>query len=232
MATPPSLLCIAHNSGHRRAFSLIELLVALMVVATLSLLTAGVANRASEAAKGTKEIANLRAIGQSLHSYVADNAQRLPPVITPTAAKTLAVQMGLINDVKEWLDSTNLDPRACGPLISPTDPRPRPSPVYSYAFNTLLGINPSEAPGTVSQNVSSYLEIVIPSDKLYCTPASEEVTASSARFSTSTMGLKVIRYDANGKTPALFVDGHVAPILEAEVTKDYYSKRKYLVPNP
>jgi prepilin-type N-terminal cleavage/methylation domain-containing protein/prepilin-type processing-associated H-X9-DG protein len=66
--TPPRL----------KAFTLVELLVVLAIIAILAALLLPAVNRARESGRGAACISNLRQVGIALQLYVDDNQQRLP----------------------------------------------------------------------------------------------------------------------------------------------------------
>jgi prepilin-type N-terminal cleavage/methylation domain-containing protein/prepilin-type processing-associated H-X9-DG protein len=63
---------------HRRAFTLVELLVVIGIIAILIALLLPAAVRARDAGRRSKCLSNMRQIGQALHAFVADNRGRLP----------------------------------------------------------------------------------------------------------------------------------------------------------
>jgi len=68
----------AHHAPRRRAFTLVELLVVIGIIAVLIALLFPVFSRAREQANRTKCLANLRTIGQSMFVYANNNHDRLP----------------------------------------------------------------------------------------------------------------------------------------------------------
>lgn len=63
---------------HFQAFSLVEILVAIVILSVLALIVVNLLGNATYAAHKTQSIANLRSIGGSLASYVADHNGNLP----------------------------------------------------------------------------------------------------------------------------------------------------------
>jgi prepilin-type N-terminal cleavage/methylation domain-containing protein/prepilin-type processing-associated H-X9-DG protein len=74
---------MARNSYFTRAFTLIELIVVLAVIAILMSLVYPTYTSISERAKATKDISNLRQIGLATQTYLNDSDAVLPGSITP-----------------------------------------------------------------------------------------------------------------------------------------------------
>ncbi|MGF1483756.1 MAG: prepilin-type N-terminal cleavage/methylation domain-containing protein [Opitutales bacterium] len=62
-----------------RGFTLIELLAVIAIIAIMATLTLAIINNATESARQSKSINNLRSIGQALQLYAHDNDGRYPP---------------------------------------------------------------------------------------------------------------------------------------------------------
>ncbi len=77
-ATPPAVRRGALASGSARAFTLVELLVVIGIIALLVGILMPVLARARDQARKTKCLANLRSIGQELFSYANNNRDKLP----------------------------------------------------------------------------------------------------------------------------------------------------------
>jgi len=73
---------MAKNSNFARAFTLIELMVVLAVVAILMAMVYPMYTSISERAKATKDMSNLRQIGLLLQTYLNDSDQILPATTT------------------------------------------------------------------------------------------------------------------------------------------------------
>jgi prepilin-type N-terminal cleavage/methylation domain-containing protein/prepilin-type processing-associated H-X9-DG protein len=73
-----SVLAPAPVCGSTIAFTLVELLVVLAIIAILAALLFPAVTRAKESGRGAACISNLRQIGVALQVYVDENQQRLP----------------------------------------------------------------------------------------------------------------------------------------------------------
>ncbi len=71
-----SIVAIGRRQG---AFSLLEMIVVMLVMAVLALLLLGGVQAALRSTRQAKCTSNLRTIGQALHRYIQDNDMRLPP---------------------------------------------------------------------------------------------------------------------------------------------------------
>ncbi|RYD37395.1 MAG: type II secretion system protein, partial [Verrucomicrobiaceae bacterium] len=70
---------------HRRGFTLIELLVVISIVAVLSTLAAVMAPKILKKSAQTKTVQSLQRMASSLTLYANDNANRIPPPMTPAS---------------------------------------------------------------------------------------------------------------------------------------------------
>ncbi len=75
------------KSSPRSAFTLVELLVVLAIVAVLAALLVPAARSALDTARSTKCASNLRQIGLALSAYASDNNNAYPPLTDAVAAK-------------------------------------------------------------------------------------------------------------------------------------------------
>jgi prepilin-type N-terminal cleavage/methylation domain-containing protein/prepilin-type processing-associated H-X9-DG protein len=83
MSRPRIIVLICPRS---RAFTLVELLVVLAIIAILAALLLPAVSRAKESGRGAACISNLRQIGVALQLYVDENQQRLPAMRDRAAA--------------------------------------------------------------------------------------------------------------------------------------------------
>lgn len=217
---------------NRRAtgFSLAELIIAIGVIATLAVLLFSEYGQLTRRAQIAGDISNLRQIATAFYAYLGENRYRLPAVMAPHQPDlsgptyvhdVLVRQMGITADLR----STNPDRKALGVWLSPGDKRKSPylSPLSSYTVNYYAGEIYTNNDSTTA---IYYHEVNNPSHKLYFLPGEGNASnpESQARFSHLTRpitsddaaGTFGIRFYSGGKTPALWMDGHVSVM-----TKEY-----------
>ena len=86
----------------RRAFTLIELLIVIAIIAILAAILFPIFARAKEAAKRAGCISNLRQIGYAMEMYLSDNDERMPD------RRDLKISLGF----RPWTSWPPSDPRA------------------------------------------------------------------------------------------------------------------------
>lgn len=220
--------------------TVVEIVVAVAIVALLSMLVIGGFNKARSQSYTVIDATNLRGIGNLLYQFINDNNQRLPYMQVPSPQKRFSVMLGLIEDADKF--TLHKTPSPIPPelskfsaLISPGDPRKVPSPWNSYANNYFIGANgekPSVKPEP--QTVTYFHEIVDPSSKIYSMPTNQpEGYTGQGRFTLNNVGWGgtqaqvEIRFE-NGYTTALFMDGRVSRVSAKEIQND---PKRYIFPD-
>lgn len=217
--------------NHRRpssGYTVTELLVAVVLVALLTAFLMGAVARARKGNRLALDLMRLRQIGSMLHAYLSDHQQELPVIVTPAPFKTLSVYYGYIPHARDWSNdqstpknsifSAAADQRAIRKQFSSAyDERVPPDPLNSFATSSYIGRNPTERlePGEESRNVSHFHQIRRPALKIYALSAFFLKDRSRERFSVAPSH-SPFRSDRNpeekGHFPALFMDGHAAPV--------------------
>lgn len=110
----------------RKAFTMVELLVVIAVVAILSSILMPVFGRARAVARSTACVSNLRQIGQAFAMYAQDWEGSLPTVlpyavVAPEGRAWMVALQPYVTDARIWVCPENT------------------LPVPSYAYNTFLG---------------------------------------------------------------------------------------------
>src|SRR5436190_11126389 len=75
--------CMSFKKNRRKAFTLVELLVVIGIIAVLIGLLLPALNKAREQSKRTTCLANLRTLGQAMILYANDSRDRLPNANPP-----------------------------------------------------------------------------------------------------------------------------------------------------
>ncbi|MBI4026353.1 MAG: extracellular solute-binding protein [Verrucomicrobia bacterium] len=84
---------LRRNSGSRRGFTLIEILVVIAIIAILAALLMPALNKARDSARAAGCVSNLRQVMQTVHMYVNDHEEMFPWV--PGSNNTPAQALGL-----------------------------------------------------------------------------------------------------------------------------------------
>lgn len=131
--------------GHRRGFTLVELLVGLAIFAILLGLVVSVSSQARERSAATQTSATLRSLAQGALLYAQDNQGRFPRSFhsagayrEPGWAASIAPYLGVdsINSPEQWKSAFNRYYR------SPFDEKEDPS-YYSFGLNVHFELDPS-----------------------------------------------------------------------------------------
>ena len=223
---------------NRAAFSLIEILVVIGIVVVLALILSSAMVGVQQRAAATADLANLRQIGIGALQYVGENNGRLAPVMASQDGKNIYAQELIARELGIYasLRSTNKATKEWGPFISPSDRRSPPllSPLRCYAVNFYMG--EIYTISNDSKIATHYTHIVKPSDVIYFLPMKSTLTNpdSQGRFSeltppiVSVSGSSAdIRFDKEGKTPALWADGHTSIITKVDLQTNSV---KYIYP--
>jgi prepilin-type N-terminal cleavage/methylation domain-containing protein len=200
------------NSHFARAFTLIELIVVLAIIAILMSMVYPMYTSISERAKATQDMNNLRQLGLAIQAYLNDNDQILPPTAPPWPGTAAAPVL-----YPKYMPSRKV-------FQSPFDRRPSSeaddgTPPVSYGINANMYILTTATPPGIDRNMT---RVVSPASTILMAPrfngdprsaASWPGTAGSALNlppGGSGGGLTEIRgTHANGtRINALFCDLH------------------------
>lgn len=219
------------NQHLRKGFTLVELLVVVVIVATLASLTFTVVRSSMAKARAVQCMAKLRTLGVAVQLYTQDNQGQLPrsfhsagahrePGWAVSIAPYLGISESQIND--QWPEVFNEFYRS--PVDKTTDPY-----TYSYAMNVHFEMDPdgddyegspttwhrlSNVPKPEATILLGQTRPVRFGDHLMCHQWSSVQAAKNA-----------LNHDVhNGKANYLFLDGHVKT-LRVEETFDPSKKR-------
>lgn len=181
----------------RSAFSLIELLVTMSVVATLIAMAAAGWSAALSRSKGASCLHRLRQVGMAALLYASDNDGRLP--------QSQHQSDSWFGSLQSYLDGTKLY-RCPGDLNKKRN--------YSYAINDFLTPNPY---GAESLDYSRLTTVPSPSATLLMAECQDKYDASDHfHFADGDVGYAPAAFSSevavtrhNGAANYLFADGHV-----------------------
>jgi prepilin-type N-terminal cleavage/methylation domain-containing protein/prepilin-type processing-associated H-X9-DG protein len=175
-----------------RAFTLVELLVVLAIIAILSAMLFPVLSKAKEAGRATACLSNLHQIGLALQIYVSENNNRLPVMYdqllnTNPLPTNITATVDLV--LRNHLGNTNL-------LRCPSDSKLFQKTGSSYAWNSLLNGQDAEHLRVFGINFNPH-QIPVFFDK--------------EGFHVARGPGKEVNY--------LYADGHIKKLLEMQGTK-------------
>lgn len=200
---------------HIAALSVVELLSALAVIATLAAFASPSIIKNIESAKASRCLSNLRALGSAAILYSNDNNGRIPQSSHqgPTASWQNVLAPYLSNNRKLYK--------------SPLAPNQKQS--FSYAINDYLTIKPYGAPNA---NFSRRQSIDYPSKTLFLTLMTKEygptdhfhfASSEDGGYTPAAFEAQVQTDVCSGTGHYLFLDGHVEVLswefIQTELTQ-------------
>jgi prepilin-type N-terminal cleavage/methylation domain-containing protein/prepilin-type processing-associated H-X9-DG protein len=124
------------KTGARAGFTLVELLVAIAIIAVLAALLLPAINRAKASARGTACLSNLRQVGLALQLYVQENNNRLPVMYDAALSSNSMAAIGAVATIDVVLSNHLGAPRILQCVAD--DQRLFERTRSSYAWNSLL----------------------------------------------------------------------------------------------
>lgn len=221
----------ACHSG-RMAFTLIELLAALTVIAVLALLGAGAFKKAREAGQRTQCVSNLRQLGLATHLYLADHNRHFFHYVEATPDGPLWY-FGLEGKSEGREGSRELDQTRAplypyiqqvgGVEVCPSFPydsalwKPKfKGASYGYGFNILLS-------GKTAAALDRPSQVIVFGDcaqvNTFQPPASSK-NPMLEEFYMIESTFKTVHFRHGGKANFLFADGHVEALAPHPGTLD------------
>lgn len=233
----------ATRATNRSGFTLVELLVVIVIIASLAAMALTLGPKMMAKAKASESMQNIRQISPLLSTYAADNSMKLPPIegtVTQADGSTATVQWNEVclallypdTDPTEfksqaWWDRNKVVLK--NPLLKPSTPLKPGYAINEMIAENLVAANPS------SPDAGNPLAMSVPL-ALISDPARTPLIApfndfryryDAAQLSGFKQGtLKELL--ADGKLPILFVDGH----LEVMTPGEYESRELALLPVP
>jgi prepilin-type N-terminal cleavage/methylation domain-containing protein len=151
-----------------RAFTLIELLAAIAILALLAALLSPAVQHGLLAGRRAACASNMRQIGLALHAYAHDHDGRLPPTTHSTGGRTAGA----------WIDALRPYLRdADGVRICPADPRGaerRAAGATSYILNNIVFDTQRSPFGGVQRAYNNLFHLPAPERVLFAAPISDQ----------------------------------------------------------
>lgn len=236
------------SSSRKRGFTLVELLVVIVIIATLAAVSFTVGPRMMKRAQANEAIQNMRQLGTLLTAYAADHEMKLPPAKGPATlpdGSTVDLQWNEICLALLYPDTAPAKfkttawwaknkPILRNPLFKDTATPRGWSPLNpGYAINEMIPENLALASNGTTPSHTDLLTVRVPLAALG-DPGRTPLIAPCDNF--------FFRYDeaqlsefksatlkdllADGKFPVLFVDGHVETLSPS----GYLERKLFLVP--
>lgn len=221
---------------HRTGFTLVELLVVFVIIATLAALAFTMGPKMKRRADAAKSVQNMRQIGALMATYAADNSSRLPPPRSESPElhwhQTLLFLLYPDMDQKKvydpaWWEKNN--PIVHNPLMTAKSKPNAYQPWFpGYAFNreiiSNLGMDNGDwNPGKNGPQTQGIALILIPDPGRtpIVVPRHDWHYVSADLVNPNMAPLLV-----EGMLPVLFIDGHV----ETMRPQEYISRKLGNVP--
>lgn len=215
------------SSAGQAGFSLTELLVGVVIGGLLMGLAAPAVQGALEKSKQSKDLSNLRQIGQGVMLFAGENDGRLPP--TSCQAETQEeLELSWIYSLRNYLGQNYDDLR-----LSPSDPHReirRKFKNTSYLINDEVDpVMLNGRPGSLAraariENPSKRVLLFLASDAKNPRGQEDHIHGSNLRSWSRLLGeIKPDAYQGAksdrtvGSSPYLFADGHVEMIPAARI---------------
>lgn len=204
---------------HSHAFTLIELLASIAVIAILVAILIPIIGSVRASASSTKCVSNLRLIGAALHSYANDNDDRFPPWYHYDWKACWFWYLESYVGLPEKTMGFNPKPRSAGIFICPSfDPALVKERKAAYAYNEYI-MTPewNFERSVVPEPGKTFLVVEI--------NANTELGGQSGGAG-NVVGPLVGRHPGNSAN-FLFMDGHVETIESASRIQDSDSRWRW-----
>lgn len=220
------------KNTHAKAFTLVEMLVALAVLAVLAALVSNAAFSALDRTKTATCAANIRKLGQGLMLYCQDHDGEFPRSAHSAAANR---EPGWATSIAPYLGAS--EENATAAWVNQRFPCPGNANAtrggYSYGLNVFFELKKGDSYLGRPQTWRRTMQVPSPARTILLAEVPSKAALSSAgdhfmshQWSTTTAANTAVAADRHrGKAHYLFVDGHVDQLPAVET---FSSKEKNL----